>query len=146
LEERTVSKDDYALGLLIRATGGFAGLLRAGFVHAEKLGQIQAQDYTQAINLAGTRLAAEANVQAECETLLRGLNTDELQTLYGVAQTKPELNQNTLRELLNKSLLIQDPRGPGLRLNPPVLAAYVRNHPAPPEARPPAPPVTLPEG
>ncbi len=31
LEQRSVSKEDYPLGLLIRATGGFAGLMRAGF-------------------------------------------------------------------------------------------------------------------
>jgi len=49
LEKRTVSKSDQGLGLLIRATGGFAGLVRAGFHHADKLQQIPTQDYHKAI-------------------------------------------------------------------------------------------------
>ncbi len=146
LEERTVSKDDYALGLLIRATGGFAGLLRAGFLHAEKLGQIQAGEYAQAVQLAARRLVAEANVQAEAETLLRGLNNEEIATLYAVAQERQDVSPSVVRELLNKSLLVQNPSGQGVRVSPPVLAAYIRNHPQAPEPRPSTPPVTLPEG
>lgn len=145
LEERTVSKDDYALGLLIRATGGFAGLLRAGFKHVEALGQLQSQDYRQAIRQASNRLTAETNVQAECETLLRGLNDAEIRLLYGVAEGKSELDPALVRELLNKSLLRQRSDGQGISVNPPVLEAYIRKHPTPPEAQPPAPPPTLPE-
>lgn len=146
LEERTVSKDDHALGLLIRATGGFAGLLRAGFLHAEKLGQIQADEYAQAVQLAARRLVAEANVQAEAETLLRGLNNDEIASLYAIAQERQDVSPTIVRELLNKSLLAQNPSGQGVRVAPPVLAAYIRNHPQVPEPRPSTPPVTLPEG
>ncbi|HML23288.1 MAG TPA: hypothetical protein PKD09_16660 [Aggregatilinea sp.] len=146
LEERTVSKDDYALGLLIRATGGFAGLLRAGFMHAEKLGQLQAPDYAQAVQLAARRLVAEPNVQAEAETLLRGLNAEEIKAMYAVAEGKQDQNGSLLRELLNKSMLTQNPSGQGVRISPPVLAAYIRNHPQVPEPRPSTPPVTLPEG
>ncbi|HEX3049811.1 MAG TPA: hypothetical protein VHP83_04085 [Aggregatilineaceae bacterium] len=145
LEERTVSKQDYGLGLLIRATGGFAGLLRAGFQHVDKIQQLQSQDYNQAVQLAATRLSAEPNIQAECETLLRGLNGEEIATLYQVAAQKPELNAVMVRELMSKSLLAQDPHGTGVRVMPHVLGAYIRNHPTPPPARPPAPPVTLPE-
>ncbi len=146
LEERTVSKDDYALGLLIRATGGFAGLMRAGFMHAEKLGQLQAPDYSQAVQLAAKRLVAEPNVQAEAETLLRGLNADEIKAMYAVAEDKQDQNSSLIRELLNKSMLTQNPSGQGVRISPPVLAAYIRNHPQAPEPRPSKPPVTLPEG
>ncbi len=145
LEERTVSKQDYGLGLLIRATGGFAGLLRAGFQHVDKIQQLQSQDYNQAVQLAATRLSAEPNIQAECETLLRGLNGEEIATIYQVAAQKSELNVVLVRELMHKSLLAQDPHGTGVRIMPHVLAAYIRNHPTPPPARPPAPPVTLPE-
>jgi hypothetical protein len=144
LEERTVSKDDYPLGLLIRATGGFAGLLRAGFQHVEKLAQIQAQEYGQAVGLAASRLSAEPNVQAECKTLLRGLNNDEITAIYGVTEEKADLNTTIIRELINKSLLVQDAGGTGLRVTPPVLAAYIRNHPTPPKSRSSVPPVTLP--
>ncbi|MBN1202553.1 MAG: hypothetical protein JXJ20_11920, partial [Anaerolineae bacterium] len=145
LEQRTVSKDDYALGLLIRATGGFAGLLRAGFQHAETLAPIQAEEYVQAVEQAANRLNAEPNVKAECETLLRGLNKDEIATIYSVAQNRPDRNDTVVRELINKSLLVQDSGGSGLRIMPPLLASYIRNHPTPPEARPSAPPPTLPE-
>jgi hypothetical protein len=144
LEERSVSKDDYPLGLLIRATGGFAGLLRAGFKHAEKLGQIQAPDYQHAVGLASSHLVAEENVQAECKTLVRGLNGDEIKTLYGVAAERTDLDPATIRELINKSLLAQPVQGGVIHVSPPVLAAYIRNHPTPPAPRPPARPVTMP--
>ncbi len=145
LEQRTISKDDYALGLVIRATGGFAGLLRAGFVHADKLQPIQAQDYGQAITLAANRLSAEPNVQAECETLLRGLNNAEISQLYTIASGQGNVDKGVAKELLHKSLLMQDASGQGVGLWPPVLAAHVRTHPNPPEARINPPPVTLPE-
>ncbi|MBN1680254.1 MAG: ATP-binding protein [Anaerolineae bacterium] len=145
LEKRTVSKDDYSLGLLIRATGGFAGLLRAGFQHAEKLAPIQAPDYTQAVGLAASRLSAEPNVQAECETLLRGLNKEEIAALYAVAGGTFEYSPTIARELVNKSLLAQDTQGTGVHIAPPVLAAFIRNNPKPPEAHAAVPPVTLPE-
>jgi hypothetical protein len=144
LENRSVSQDDYALGLLIRATGGFAGLIRASFKHAEALRQIQDPDYHQVIGLAASRLAAEDNVQAECQTLIRGLNHDEIQALYGIAAERTDLNPAAIRELIHKSLLAQPAQGGVIRVWPPVLAAYIRNHPTPPDPRPPARPVTLP--
>jgi hypothetical protein len=144
LENRSVSQDDYALGLLIRATGGFAGLIRAGFKHAEALGQIHDADYHQVVGLAASRLAAEDNVQAECQTLIRGLNHDEIQTLYGIAAERTDANPAAMRELIHKSLLAQPAQGGAMRVWPPVLAAYLRDHPTPPEPRPPARPVTPP--
>lgn len=149
LEDRTVSKDDYGLGLVIRATGGFAGLLRAGFKHAEKLARVQAPDYAQAVQLAAARLLAEENVRAECETLLRGLNDDELRVLHGVATNRPDLNSAVVQELVHKSLLrLETPpaSGSGRSIIPPLLAAYLPDRPQPAEARPSAPPATLPEG
>ncbi len=145
LEKRSVSKDDYPLGLLIRATGGFAGLLRAGFQHADKLAAIQAQTYSRAVELAAARLSAEPNVQAECRTLLRALAAGEVATLYGVAQNATDLDQTLVVELVAKSLLQPGGEGQTLRIQPPVLAAYIRSHPTPPEPQPPAPPPTLPE-
>ncbi|NDJ75144.1 MAG: hypothetical protein GYB65_02705 [Chloroflexi bacterium] len=143
LEQRSVSKDDYALGLLIRETGGFAGLLRAGFKHTERLAEIAARDYRQAITQGATLLSAEPNIQAECATLLRGLNREEIATLYAVVNTRRDLNPVLVRELVNKSLLAQD--NAGIRVIPPVLAAYIANTPTPPEGRAVTPPVTLPE-
>ena len=145
LEKRSVSKDDYPLGLLIRATGGFAGLMRAGFQHADKLAAIQAQSYPRAVELAAARLSAEPNVQAECRTILRALAANEIATLYDAAQDKRDLNQTLVDELTAKSLLQPTDDGQGLRVHPPVLAAYIRSHPTPPEPLPPAPPPTLPE-
>ncbi len=144
-ESRTVSKDDHGLGLLIRASGGFAGLLRAGFKHAEHLAQIQHQDYGQAIGLAARRLVAEKNIQEECKTLLRGLHTDEINTIFGVASQRTNLDQKTITELINKSLLSQAAQGGVVRVSPPVLAAYIRNNPTPPESIPMPRPATMPE-
>lgn len=145
LENRAVAKEDYGLGLLIRATGGFAGLLRAGFKHADALQQIRAQQLGEAIRLAAHRLSAETNVQAECETLLRGLRDEEIAGLYAAELQSGGVTRPVLRELVHKSLLAPDADGEGVHVTPPVLAAYIRNHPTPPSARPPAPPVTLPE-
>ncbi len=152
LEKRTVSKDDHALGLLIRATGGFAGLLRAGFEHADKLAAIHADNYQEEVRLAATRLAAEVNVQQECKTLLRGLNDHEIRAIYATTGSQPvkvapgsPSPEDTVRELIAKSLLVQTTSASGgLAIAPPILAAYIRTHPAPPPERPAAPPVTLP--
>jgi len=122
LEERSVSKGDYALGLLIRATGGFAGFLRAGFKHTDKLAGIQAGDSYQSIGLAATRLVAEDNVQEECKMLIRGLNNDEVRTLYGIAAEQTDLDPATIRELINKSLLTLS-QGGVIKVAQPVLAA-----------------------
>lgn len=91
LEGRTVPRSDHGLALLIRAAGGFAGLLRAGFKHVDKLQQIPVDDYNAAINLASHRLVAEDNVKEECKTLLRGLNAQEINTLYGIAAQRTDL-------------------------------------------------------
>jgi hypothetical protein len=144
LEQRGVPRDDYVLGLLIRATGGFAGLMRAGFNHTDALREIPGDDKVQAIVLAARQLVAETNVQAECETLIRGLHPQEIEALYGVAQQKTDLDQAVLRELVNKALLSEGSSGV-IRVVPPVLAAYIRNHPSPPKAKPRPRPVTMPE-
>ncbi|MBN2305195.1 MAG: hypothetical protein JXQ72_11990 [Anaerolineae bacterium] len=145
MEGKTSTMNDYAVGLLIRATGGFAGLLRAGFYHVEKLAPIQSGDYQHTVDLAAIRLAAEPNIQEECKTLLRSLNAEEIKTLYGAAVRRPDLPGDTMRELSQKSLLTHDTVSTGLQVAPPVLAAYIRNHPTPPSARPVPRPVTLPE-
>ncbi len=145
LEDKSVARDDYAVGLLIRATGGFAGLLRAGFQHVEALQGIRGEAYQKTVTLAATRLVAETNVQAECRTLLRGLNAEEIKTLFGVAAGAGEPSSIIAQELTDKSLLAPATHATGLRVNPPVLAAYIRNHPTPPAARATPRPVTLPE-
>ena len=145
LEKRSVSKDDYPLGLLIRATGGFAGLMRAGFHHADKLTAIPPQNYSRAVELAAARLSAEPNIQQECRTILRALTGTEIATLYAASQDKRDLTQTMVEELAAKSLLGPTDDGQAMRVQPPVLAAYIRSHPTPPEPQPPAPPPTLPE-
>jgi hypothetical protein len=143
LEGRTVQRNDRAVGLLMRAAGGFAGLLRAGFKHVDKLQAIPIEDYNNAVNLAATRLAAEENVREECKTLLRGLSEEEIAMLFGIAAQRTDLDDDTLSELIHKSLL-QQVAGGVVRVNPPVMAAHIRSHPNPPPPRPPARPVTIP--
>ncbi|MBI5958790.1 MAG: hypothetical protein HY866_08645 [Chloroflexi bacterium] len=143
LEGRTMQRSDRAVGLLMRATGGFAGLLRAGFKHADKLQPIPIEDYNTGVTLAATRLAAEENVKEECKTLLRGLSEEEIALLFGITAQRTDLDEATLGELVHKSL-IQQAAGGVVRVHPPVLAAHIRNHPTPPPPRPPARPVTIP--
>lgn len=145
LESRAVSKDDHGLGLLIRASGGFAGLLRSGFKHADKLAAINHHDYAQAVGLAANRLSAEENVQEECKTLIRGLYQEEIETMYGVSAQRTNVNREVVTELVKKSLLMQAAPGGIVRVFPPVLGAYIRNNPIPPEARFVPPPPTAPQ-
>jgi hypothetical protein len=119
LEKRSVSKDDYPARPADPATGGFAGLMRAGFQHADKLAAIQAQTYPRAVELAAARLSAEPNVQAECHTILRALTASEIATLYDAAQGKRNLNQTLVDELTAKSLLQPTDDVQGLRIHPP---------------------------
>ncbi len=143
LEKRDEERNDYAIGLLIRATGGFAGLLRAGFQHVKHLERIPEQDPNR-YGHAATRLIAEENVRIECETLLSGLREIEIDTLYDVAEEKTDLDGATLKELVKKSLLRENPSGGTLRVMPPVLAAYIRTHPTRPAPRPRARPFDMP--
>lgn len=143
LERRQEGRDDYGVGLLIRASGGFAGLLRAGFQHVKYLEQIPQQD-PQRYGYAAKRLIAEENVQIECETLLRGLRQIEIDTLYGVVEEKTDLDGTTLKELVKKSLLRENPSGGAVRVTPPVLAAYIRTHSDRPTPRPRARPFSMP--
>lgn len=144
LEKRTVSRDDRALGLLMRAAGNFAGLLRAGFKHADVLKSIQAPDTVSAIGEAAALLAGQENVQAECRTMLRGLTPLEIAALYGTAAQNAAIDRAAAGELLHKSLLVQAGQGGVIRVAPPVLAAYVRANPTPPDSQPATHPVTLP--
>ena len=74
---------------------------------------------------------AEDNVQEECKTLIRGLNNDEIHTLYGIAAEQTDLNPVTIRELINKSLLIAVGAG---RRDPRVAARAGRLYSQPPDA------------
>ncbi len=143
LESRSNRRSDYPLQLLIRAAGGFASLLRAGFPHAGLLESIPDTD-PHRIAHSATRLVAEKNVQIECETLLGGLRQVEIDALYGVAHHEGEHDPRVLRELVNKSLLREDSSG-GVMVVPPVLATYINIHREPPRARPRARPFSMPK-
>lgn len=143
-EERAVSKEEHGLGLLIRASGGFAGLLRAGFKHADELVAIHHQDYAQAVSLAASKLSEKENMQEECKTLLRGLNALEITTLYGVVAQRTDLDRTVIAELVKKSLLTQTSPGGVVRVFPPVLGAYIHRNPTPPNSRATPPPPTAP--
>lgn len=143
LESRSDQRNDYPLQLLIRATGGFASLLRAGFPHVNLLEAIPDTD-PHRIAHSATRLVAEKNVQIECETLLGGLRQVEIDTLYGVVHGGGDFDPRVLRELVNKSLLREDASG-GAIVVPAVLATYISINPEPPRARPRARPFTMPK-
>jgi len=65
--------------------------------------------------------------------------------LFGAATGQNDLPPAVVRELVQKSLLLEEAGGSGLRVMPPVLAAYIQSQPAPPPANSPPQPVTLPE-
>ena len=139
LEKRTLRRDDHALGLIIRATGGFAGLLRASFQHTDALGDVPADDFAAAARV----LYPKGNVRAECETLLRALTDREIAALYAVADGQDGLEGALADELARKSLLrTQEGR---LRVWPLLLEEYIRNNPQRPTGRVMPRPATLPE-
>ncbi len=139
LEKRMVRRDDHALGLIIRATGGFAGLLRAAFQHTETLATVPADDFLTTARV----LYRKGNVRAECETLLRALTDREIGALYQVASGATDVDDALVDELMHKSLLrLLDGR---LCVWPLLLEEYIRNTPERPGGRVMPRPTTLPE-
>ena len=139
LEKRMVRRDDKALGLIIRTTGGFAGLLRAAFQHTGALADVPANDFATAARV----LYPNGNVRAECETLLRALTDREIAALYAVAAGQDDVDGATAEELARKSLL-RTPDG-RLQVWPLLLEEYIRRNPTRPAGRAMPRPATLPE-
>lgn len=124
--------DAQTQAFLIRATGGYAGLLRAS---AEVFDRIHAGTVTPEV-LSDSRdawtqaLAAQEPVRAECATLYTSLNASERAALKAVAHgglqniVATEEGRSAIDSLERKGLLRQHGMMP--RIHPPVFAAYVR--------------------
>lgn len=124
--------DAQTQAFLIRATGGYAGLLRAS---AEVFDRIHTGAVTPEM-LSANRdawtqaLAAQEPVRAECATLYTSLNANERAALKAVAHTgqqhelTPEEGRSVIRSLERKGLLRQE--GVLSRIRPPIFAAYVK--------------------
>lgn len=126
------SYDAQAQAFLIRASGGFAGLLRAS---AEVFDRIHAGAVTPDVLDANrdmwTRALAEQEpVRAECATIFTSLNASEHAVLKVVAHgglqniIVTEAGRSAFGSLERKGLLRQVGMMP--RIHPPILAAYLQ--------------------
>ncbi len=142
LERRSVRRDDNGLRLVISVTGGFAGLLRASFEHAQALSGLAENDYVG----AAQKLYHEGNVEEECDTLLRSLTDEEIDTLYAIGLGDGQVDQkNKIAEFLRRlSLLYWD--GSRYHVRPYLLSMYILSHrDKRPKGSEPVRPSTLPD-
>jgi hypothetical protein len=120
---------NYAVEFLLRASGRYAGILRAGFRSLEWLGNISPNDIDNPQMV--DRLASRLPVQSECETIWKSLTEVEQQVLKFVARQKVEdINPEAERAvalLVQKRLLYVDHQRQSLHIQPPVFESYIRN-------------------
>jgi hypothetical protein len=119
----------HAVEFLMRATGRYAGILRAGFRSLEWLGNIAPADINNEYMIE--RLASRRPVQAECETIWKSLTEVEQQVLKFVARQKVgDMNaegERAVQLLVQKRLLTVDHQRQSLHIQPPVFHAYIQN-------------------
>lgn len=113
---------------LIQVTGGYAGLLRAGF-HAVLT---MPQSSGDLMTLIGGLLRHEA-IQLECLVLWNSLSHIEQKVIMSLAQIKTgeEVNitdkiiQTTIDKLMRKHLLAVDETVQHIHIKPPLFAQYI---------------------
>lgn len=111
--------------LIIRVSGGHAGLLRAGFNAVPELVEGLTEDE------ASDRLVRQRGVQAECNTIWLSLNGHEqaaLMTIVGKRRDPVDPRSLEVRSLAEKQLIRQ--QGDWMAAAPPMFRAYLRTRPA----------------
>jgi len=123
------SYSPYSIEFLLHASGRYAGILRAGFRSLEWLGNIAPNDIES--DFMVERLASRRPVQAECETIWKGLTDVEQYVLKIVAKQQPERldaeSERAVALLVQKRLLQVDRQRQALYIQPPVFRAYIAN-------------------
>ncbi len=111
--------------LIVRVSGGHAGLLRAAFSAAPELVEGLTEDE------ASERLVRQRGVQAECNTIWLSLNPREqeaLLTIIGKRQEPVDPRAVEVRTLAEKQLIRQ--QGDWMTVAPPMFRTYLRTRPA----------------
>lgn len=118
---------------LVWATGGYAGLLRAGFRALETLVSLDADTVMRSSQQLAYQLAAHPGVREECRTIWTSLSEAERIMLREMASGKPNINLNDahikrVATLLTNKRLFQR-RGQEVVIEPPVFHAFVMSNP-----------------
>lgn len=123
----TLEYSTNALHFLIRATGGYAGILRAGFRSLEVFGEIGPADLNN-MNLIN-RLARRPRVRTECEIIWNSLTHKEQQVLIAIARRDPDdiddESERAISLLVQKRLLRVDRSAQSLKIEPPVFSVFI---------------------
>ncbi|MDQ7034751.1 MAG: hypothetical protein Q9P01_07915 [Anaerolineae bacterium] len=119
---------NHAIEFLLRASGRYAGILRAGFRSLEWLGNVAPNDIDSQFLV--DKLASRRPVQAECETIWKSLTDIEQQVLKFVARQKVEDSnaeaERAVALLVQKRLLLVDHQRQSLHIQPPVFYSYIQ--------------------
>jgi hypothetical protein len=126
LKRHNLEYPDWLKVYLLTATGGFAGILRATFqvigsLNAPSLSQV---DITQ-------KLINRKPVHVECETIWKGLTTEEqviLKAALGVHVEVNHINQNAINLLVLKRLLKINADKTGYTIEPLIFREFLAIH------------------
>ncbi|MEM9950906.1 MAG: hypothetical protein AAF846_04860 [Chloroflexota bacterium] len=114
---------------LLHASGGFAGILRAGFRELDVLGHITPSQIEDPALIE--RLAKRSPVRAECETIWKSLTDVEQRVLASVARRSAEQvtdeAERAISLLVQKHLLRVNRELQALQIEPPVFDFYLRS-------------------
>ncbi|MCB9451795.1 MAG: hypothetical protein H6672_10170 [Anaerolineaceae bacterium] len=115
------------------STGGYAGLLRAGFRALETLENLDANTIMRSSEHLAYQLAAHPGVREECRTIWTSLSEDERLMLREIARVRPNINLNDahtkrVASLLTNKRLFQV-REQEVVIEPPVFHAFVKSNP-----------------
>lgn len=133
MDRNKKSYAEHVQGFLTWATGGYAGLLRAGFRSLETFDNLDAHTIMRSNDQLLHQLASRRAMREECRTIWTSLGAAEQAMLRELVSTRPNLNmndsstKNTLNLLQNKKLL--QLRENQIVIEPPVFYAFVISNP-----------------
>ncbi len=129
-ERRKRTYPDVINHFLLRATGGYAGLLRAGYAALEEVTDYHELETLEAM---ARYLGARRALRLECKTIWAGLNAAEHTVLKAVGRLAPyntnHETQEALNMLIQKRLLQYDKQQEKLIIEPPIFSVFVQTNP-----------------
>ncbi len=119
--------------LLLQATGGYAGLLRAGFASLEEMSNLAPA--VESVDTLAQALELRSAIRTECQTIWTSLNRSEQYVLKAVARLTPynvsPETEHAVAMLMQKRLLRLDKSQQRLEIAPPVFRVFVESNPDP---------------
>ncbi|MCC6613530.1 MAG: hypothetical protein IT320_08630 [Anaerolineae bacterium] len=113
--------------LLVRLTGGYAGLLRSAFSIIDPVSHVPANE--ESATAVAQFLAAKSPIRAECKVIWSSLTQAEHYLLKAIARLATyEINAETeqaLNQLIQKRIVRLDKLTQQLEIHPPLFKLYV---------------------